>query len=120
LHTYAVETDHRKLAMVRRLGSSTMASTVTFDGASAPGMASAAAVVAGAPPSNKFAQEAPVRRHDGSGLVGNGVRFWVKFARRMAIFIWENSSTRRGRGDDPILSLSQAQTLTDPTKIERR
>jgi hypothetical protein len=57
----AVETDHGKLAIARRLGSSTMAPMVTFEGASAPGMAPAAAVVAGAPPpSNQLAQEAPV------------------------------------------------------------
>jgi hypothetical protein len=58
----AVETDHGKLAMARRLGSSTMAPTVTSDGASAPGMALAVVVVVvGAPPpSNQLAQEAPV------------------------------------------------------------
>jgi hypothetical protein len=93
---------------------------VTSDGALALGMAPVAAVVAGAPPSNKLAQEAPMRRHDGSGLVGNGARFWVKFARGMALFIGENPSTRRGCGDDPDLSLTQAQTMTDPTEIGRR
>jgi hypothetical protein len=57
----AVETDHGKLAIARRLGSSTMAPMVTFDGASAPGIAPAVAVVVGAPPpSNQLAQEAPV------------------------------------------------------------
>jgi hypothetical protein len=83
-----VEMDHGKLAMERQLGSSTTAPTVTTDGLSAPGMAPVAVVVAGAPPpSNKLAQQALVRRHDGSGLVGNGARFWVKFARGMALFI---------------------------------
>jgi hypothetical protein len=116
-----VETDHEKLAMTMWLGSSTTAPTVTSDGALAPGMALAAAVVAGAPPpSNKLAQEALVRWHDGSGLVGNGARFWLKFARGMALFIGENPSTHRGRGDDTDLSLTRAQTATDPNKIERR
>jgi hypothetical protein len=98
--------DHGKLAMARWLGSLTMAPTVTSDGASAPGMAPAAVVVAGAPPpSNQLAQEAPVRRHDGNGLVGNRARFWVKFARGMALFVGETPYTRRGHGDDPNLSL---------------
>jgi hypothetical protein len=56
-----VEIDHGKLAMARQLGSSTTTLMVTSDGALAPGMAPAVAVVAGAPPpSNQLAQEAPV------------------------------------------------------------
>jgi hypothetical protein len=56
-----VKTDHGKLVTGRRLGSSATATATTSGGASAPGMAPAVAVVAGAPPpSNKLAREAPV------------------------------------------------------------
>jgi hypothetical protein len=53
---------------------------------------------------HELAQEAPVRRHDGSGLVGNGARVHVKFTRGMALLIGLNLSTRRGCRDDPDLS----------------
>jgi hypothetical protein len=57
--------NHGKLALGRRFGSSATAMAVTSGGASAPGMAPVAAVVAGAPPpSNKLAREPPARRHD--------------------------------------------------------
>jgi hypothetical protein len=85
-----VKTDHGKLVTGRRLGSSATATATTSGSASAPGMAPAVAVVAGTPPpSNELAREAPVRRHNGGGLVGNGARSQVKFAWGMALFIGE-------------------------------
>jgi hypothetical protein len=63
LHTYRGRNGPREAAIARQLGSSITAPMVTFDGASAPGMAPAVAVVvvAGAPPpSNQLAQEASV------------------------------------------------------------
>jgi hypothetical protein len=116
-----VETGCGMQSTGRWFGSSVTATVVISGGASALGMAPTVvvAVVVGAPPSNKLAQEALVRRHDDDSLVGNGARSRVKFARGMALFIWETPSTRRGRRDDPDLSLIRAQTVMNPNEIER-
>jgi hypothetical protein len=43
----------------------------------------------------------------------------VKLTWGMVLFIGENSSTRRGCGDDPDVSLMRAQTVKNPYEIER-
>jgi hypothetical protein len=75
----AVETDHRKLATGRRLGSSATAVVATSSGASAPRVAPAVVAQAGAPPpSIELVREVLARRIDGARSVAMVARVWAK------------------------------------------
>jgi hypothetical protein len=112
-----VEMDHGRMATRRRLRRPSTAVRVAPGGESTREIAPTAAVWVGyLAPSGESMRGASARRIDGGGLLRGGGLVGAKSARGMALFIGENPSTRRGRGDklDSISNLNQTrQVLTE-------
>jgi hypothetical protein len=115
----AMEMDHRRMATRRWLGRPSTAVRVAPGGELTREIAPTAAVWVGyLAPSGELMRGASARQIDGGGLLGGGGSVGAKSAWEMALFIGENPSPRRGRGDalDSISNLNQTRWILTESK----